>query len=405
MSDPSASDRGQRTRRRRVSRSPWKILAVGTLALVLVLAVAGVVVYQRLDGNITRESITGGLTNRPSKSLDPAQPEDAPQALNILLIGSDTRQGEGNGIDDENPGQRSDTTILMHISADRTFAYGVSIPRDSVVQRPDCIAADGSTLPGALDMWNAAYEDGGTACLVQQTEQLTGVRVDHYVIVDFNGFKQMVDALGGVTICVPEDVNDTTGNIQLDGGTYEVDGQKALDYVRVRYAIGENGDIGRMKRQQTFLASMANKALSVGTLANPAKLYSFLDAATSSVTMDPDLGSLRELTGLARQLRGIGLDNIQFISVPFRTYKPDPNRLVWRTKQADKLWALMREDQPLSGPYTQDVVTAGRGVPGATPSAGASSSASASPGATGSADPSAEESRRAAVAAENGLCS
>ncbi len=199
----------------------------------------------------------------------------------------------------------SDTTILLHVSADRKLAYGVSLPRDAMVERPSCERKDGNgTDPGGLSMFNAAYAVGGPACTIKTVEKLTDIRINHFVVIDFNGFRKMVDALGGVEVCVPKEVNDTTGHIYLPAGTYDVKGQRALDYVRVRHSISENGDIGRMKRQQTFLASMANKAVSAGTLVNPVRLYSFLDAATKSLTTDPGLASIKKLGGLAKSLHG-----------------------------------------------------------------------------------------------------
>ena len=173
-------------------------------------------------------------------------------------------------------------------------------------------------------MFNAAYAVGGPACTIKTVEKLTNIRINHFVVIDFNGFRKMVDALGGVEVCVPKEVNDTTGHIYLPAGTYNVKGQRALDYVRVRHDISDNGDIGRMKRQQTFLASMANKAVSAGTLVNPVRLVKFLDAATKSLTTDTGLSSLNKLGGLAKSLKGIGLDQIQFLTVPFESYAAGP---------------------------------------------------------------------------------
>jgi anionic cell wall polymer biosynthesis LytR-Cps2A-Psr (LCP) family protein len=199
---------------------------------------------------------------------------------------------------------------------------------------------------------------------------------------------------------VPTAVNDTTGHIQLPAGTYTVKGERALDYVRVRHDLGtaQNGDIGRMKRQQTFLASMAHKAVSAGTLANPLRLYKFLDAGTKSLTTDPGLASLKKLVSMGRSFDGIGLKNIQFLTVPFEAYPPDANRLQW-APSASRLWMLMREDKPVGNRFSTAVTTAEttNGKP-ASPSPNPSPSASASP--------SASPSRAAAAerAAENGLC-
>jgi len=390
MSEPTGAERAKAPRKHRV----WKIALATVLALVLVVVVGGFLVYEHLNGNITSLDTTKALgTDRPSayvpKTPTPHQP------LNILLLGSDTRQGKGNHIGGQTPGL-SDTTILLHINATRTAAYGVSIPRDSMVQRPDCLSKDGkTTVPGGLSMFNEAYAIGGAGCTERTVEQLTGIRIDHFVVVDFNGFKHMVDALGGVEVCVPKPVHDDIGHINLKAGTYTVTGEQALDYVRVRHDISANGDIGRMKRQQAFLASMANKAISLGTLSNPVKLYRFLDAATKSLTTDPGLANLQALAGLANQLRGIGLENIQFLTVPFETYQPDPNRLVW-APAAKKLWRRIRLDKPLSHKESRSTISASDQVPG---SPGAISSASPSAGSSPTVSPTKAQQRL-----ENGLC-
>jgi LCP family protein required for cell wall assembly len=325
-------------------------------AMALVVLLGGWAVYGQLSDNITALDTAEVLgTDRPRAFTDESEPKDP---LNILLLGSDTREGQGNGaIGGDTPGL-SDTTILLHLSADRERAYGVSLPRDAMVERPDCLTDDGSTDPGGLSMFNAAYAVGGPGCTQRTVEQLTGIRIDHFVVVDFSGFKHMVDALGGVPVCVPEEVNDDIGNIHLPAGAYEADGDQALDYVRIRHGIGSNnGDIGRMKRQQAFLAAMANKAISAGTLANPVKLYNFLDAATNSLTTDPDLASLKDLAALANQVRGIGLDEISFLTVPWDVYEPDPNRLVW-APEAEQLWDLIRTDERLTPELLEGVTTA-----------------------------------------------
>jgi len=369
-----------------------------TLSVVLVVVLAGgFFVYRHLDKNITSLDVARALgSDRPTEIVDKSAPT---KPLNILLLGSDTREGQGNHIGGETPGL-SDTTILLHISADRKLAYGVSLPRDAMVERPECERKDGDgTDPGGLSMFNAAYAVGGPACTIKTVEELTDIRINHFVVIDFNGFKKMVDALDGVEVCVPKEVNDTTGHIFLPAGTYDVKGQRALDYVRVRHSISENGDIGRMKRQQAFLASMANKAVSAGTLVNPVRLYKFLDAATKSLTTDPGLASLNELGGLSKSLKGIGLDQIQFLTVPFKTYEPDPNRLEW-APAAKRLWYRMRNDLPLNKRLSGDVTTAANGPsPSASPSAGSSPSASPSPS-----ESEAESEAEAVKAAENGLC-
>lgn len=380
-----------------------KAVAVTVAAVLVVVLTGGFFVYRHLNNNITGIDITSALgTDRPTevKQKTPQKP------LNILLLGSDTRQGQTGHIGGDTPGL-SDTTILLHISGDRKLAYGVSLPRDAMVERPSCVRKDGQgTDPGGLSMFNAAYAVGGPACTVKTVEKLTNIRINHFVVIDFNGFRKMVDALGGVEVCVPKEVNDTTGHIYLPAGTYDVKGQRALDYVRVRHSISDNGDIGRMKRQQAFLASMANKAVSAGTLVNPVRLVRFLDAATKSLTTDTGLSSLDKLGGLAKSLKGIGLDHIQFITVPFKTYEPDPNRLQW-APGANRLWYRIRNDMPINKRFADEVTTAaGKPSAGTSPTPSQSPSAGSTPSQGSS--PSQSQSDAAAAAAaraqENGLC-
>ena len=362
--------------------------------LVLVLASAFVIVYKKLEGNINAMPLNLG-NDRPAK---PAV-EGPKQPLNVLVLGSDTR--EGSKIGGESPGL-SDTTILLHLSADRKSAFGVSLPRDAMVERPECDSKDGKKkIPGGLTQFNAAYSIGGPACTIKTVEQLTDIRIDHFVVIDFAGFKEMVNAINGVTVCVPKEVNDNVGHIHLPAGTYKVNGSQALDYVRVRHDIGApNGDIGRMKRQQSFIAAMIEKVVSKGTLANPVRLYKFLDAATKSLTTDTGFAHLTELAALGSSLKDIGLDNIQFITVPNQPYPADPNRLEW-SPDADGVWRKIRFDKPL-GRLSVDAVVPGR-KPGEQP--GGSPTASPSPSGTPSAPdsgPTAAERKQAAQ--EAGLC-
>ncbi len=381
---PRQADKAPMSRKRVV-----QAVAV-SLAVVLVAVLAGgYMVYRHLDSNIQVVDPTKVLgKHRPTVVAKKHVPQ---QPMNILLLGSDTRKGKGNHLGGQTPGL-SDTTILLHLASDRKHAYGVSIPRDSMVDRPSCPRKDGNGVdPGGFSMFNEAFAIGGPACTQKTVEQLTGIRIDHFVVIDFNGFKHMVDALGGVQVCVPEAVHDAVGHINLPAGTYTVKGKQALDYVRVRHVISPNGDIGRMKRQQAFLASMTKKAVSAGTLANPVRLYNFLDAATKSITTDPALGHLSALAALARQFKNIGLANVQFLTTPFKTYVPDPNRLVWAEPGARRLWDRLKNDEPLTKRQSRDVTTAQSPTPAASPSAGTKQAKAA-------------HAHAVEVARENGLC-
>lgn len=331
-----------------------KVLGVTLVVLALTTALTVVFVVRHLNGNLQVVDISTKLQDRPSKVLDEAASDEP---LNILVMGSDTREGAGNAIDQETGSEASDTTILIHVSADRQRAYGISIPRDSMVDRPDC---DLGAIPAEdYVMWNEAFSLGGVACTQQQFEQLTGVFVDHYVVVDFNGFKNMVDAIGGVEVCIPETIDDREHGIYLEAGTREIEGKQALAYVRQRYAVGNGSDIGRMKRQQSFIASMANKVVSARTLTDPVRLFRFLDAATESLRVDPGLQDMPALVGLGTQFKDIGLSKIQFLTIPWMVDPQDPNRVVW-APEADKVWKRIAEDKPLPDRLTTDAISAAK---------------------------------------------
>jgi len=380
------------------------VLLVIVLTQLVVAVVTGLVIsvsYKKLDKNFDEGKPIDHTAKK--KHLIGGDP------LNILVMGSDSRQGAGNDIDGQTDiGERSDTTILVHISADRKTVYGVSLPRDAMVTRPDCTGEDGKTIPGGeLQMFNAAYSLGGPNCTAKQVESLTGIYIDHYVSVDFNGFKDMVDAVHGVTVCIPEDVDDSAHGITFEKGTQELDGQQALNYVRERYVLSANSDIGRMKRQQAFVASMINKVVSAGTLTRPSRVYNFLKAATGSVTTDPGLSSLSKLVNLAWQFRRTDLDNISFITVPFEEYAPDPNRLIW-SDAAKGLWKVILNDEALPKRYKEGVISAddppGTPTGGATGTTGAASgSTTSSPPATGTTS-NGTDSGDEQAADQNGLC-
>lgn len=351
--------RADATRRRTVGR----VIVASLVVLGLVTGLASVYAYVRLNGNIDKVDVDDKIDERLEKKGPEGQ-------LNVLVLGSDTRSGEGNAIDQEAGAGGSDTTVLLHLSADRTRAYAVSIPRDSLVTRPDC-GADNAVSGGEERKWNEAFalgqahdpDGGGPACAVEQVEATTGVPVDYYVVVDFNGFKEMVDALDGVPVCIPEDIEDPDAKIFIEAGEREISGDEALDYVRVRKNIGDESDLGRIKRQQAFMAAMIKKATSRGILARPDKLFAFLDAVTSAV--QTDFESVAQLGGLARQLQSIGLDNVKFLTVPWEYVRPSYD-VVWVEPRATRLWKLLVADEPLPARFTDGSLTAAN-APGADP--------------------------------------
>jgi LCP family protein required for cell wall assembly len=329
-------------------RRLWKRVLTAVAATLTVVLVAGsvsaFVAYRRLDGNITRVRVDNLLGDaRPEKVAEPIEDREA---RNILVMGSDKRSGRhARNVE----GQRSDTTILLHLSADRSNATLVSIPRDSVVDIPMCRREDGGTVPAQSDqMFNVSFAEGGPACTIKTVETLTRIRIDHYVVIDFNGFRDMVNALGGVKVCVPYDVQDPQSHLDLKAGTQTVRGQQALAYVRTRHGLGNGSDLSRIERQQAFLSSMISKVRSTGLLLRPDRLYNFLAAATNSVTTDPDLGSLKAMASLAQDVRDLGTKDVTFVTVPNEAYPEDPNRVQWK-ESADALWTALRFDRPLPG--------------------------------------------------------
>jgi LCP family protein required for cell wall assembly len=379
-------------------RSVLLVIVVTQLVVALVTGLVITVAYKKLDHNFA--------PGKPIEHVAKKKHLIGGDPLNILVMGSDSRAGVGNDIDGQTDiGERSDTTILVHVSADRKTVYGVSLPRDAMVTRPECDGDSGETIPGGeLQMFNAAYSLGGPTCTVKQVESLTGLYIDYYISIDFNGFKDMVDAVHGVTVCIPEDVDDSAHGIVFHAGTQQLDGQQALNYVRERYVLSANSDIGRMKRQQAFIASMVNKVVSAGTLTRPKRVYDFLKAATGSIVTDPGLSSLSKLVNLALQFRKTDLDNISFITVPFQEYEPDPNRLVW-SPEAEGLWQVILEDKPLPKKYKEGVISAAQ-TPGTAAGSGSGSSS-----ASGSGSPSSTTSASTGTttgaeqeADENGLC-
>ncbi|HRI95718.1 MAG TPA: LCP family protein [Nocardioides sp.] len=350
-----------------------------TLGMVSGLSVA--FLYRHFNDNINVVDVGDQLYDRPEK----VKVEGPKEPLNILVMGSDSRDCDGCGVDQE-AGGGSDTTILFHLSADRQSAYGVSIPRDSLVERPDCKSEDGKTIPGGTGaMWNAAYSYGGPACTIQQFEQTTGIPIDNYVVVDFGSFKGMVDAVDGVEVCVPEDIDSSEYGITIPAGTRTLDGKEALAYVRVRHGVGDGSDIGRIKRQQAFIGALVAKVLSSGTLTRFDRLVRFLNAATKGLTTD--IANIKEMAKIGLQFQDIGLKRIRFITVPFVYSTSQPGRVEW-TSDADILWDRILHDKPL-GKLRNGSIGANQ-VPGSGNAAGGTGSASPSDGtgASGGASPS-----------------
>jgi LCP family protein required for cell wall assembly len=315
------------------------VVGLGTLA-------GGVLFYEyrKLSNNISRvDALDLG---------DPSIKNAAKQqnAENFLLIGSDTREGANAGFGNVT-GARSDTTILAHLSPGRDKVLMISFPRDSYVDIPACKKKDGTVSPERQDLFNSAFDSGGPQCTVKAVQKLTGIAVNHYVQVDFTGFQTMVDALGGVSICSPENIYDKDSGLRLHTGDQVLRGQQALAFVRARKTLGDGSDIGRIQRQQRFLGAMVRKASSSRLLFNPIALTRFLDAATKSLTLDRGT-SLRDLKQLGDQLRNLDPRKVTFLTAPIanQDYSPPGTRFKGKVLLDDvaggRLWDSIINDKP-----------------------------------------------------------
>ncbi|MEZ5117185.1 MAG: LCP family protein [Candidatus Nanopelagicales bacterium] len=328
-------------------RRGLRVLA-GTLSVVVLAAsLLGWAASQRYLGKIQQISVFAGLSDRPDAGEG--------EAYNVLLVATDDRTGlsrkERNklNVGHADYGRHTDTMILMHVSSDSGRVTMVSLPRDSLVTIPARTDADGTQHDAQQAKLNAAFAYGGPALTVSTVEQATGVRIDHYMEVDFKGFLRMVDALGGVEVCLPAAAQDEKSGLDLPAGRQTVQGPQALAYVRARY-IDATADIGRIQRQQKFLASMMQKATSAGMLLNPVAFDSFVSAAAESVKTDEGLGS-DQLMELAQRLRGLDPKNVTFMTVPVAEYDHRVDglgsTLLWDDLAATALFAKIRDDQPV----------------------------------------------------------
>lgn len=301
----------------------------------------------RLQGNITSVDVSEQLGGAPGEGDTQITVDEAGsyQPLTVLLMGSDSRSGKDNrgyGSAAEFGGARSDTTILLHVSADRKSAIAVSIPRDTLITLPKC-KIDGKTVGGYEGKFNAAFDIAGPGCTIKAVEEMSGLNIDNFMMVDFGGFKRIVDAIGGVEICLKEDVNDDKSGLNLTKGKHTVKGEEALAFVRARKTLGDGSDTSRIRRQQAFISSLTRKVLSSGTLLNPATMLSLLDAATQSLTADPQLANIDNLRELALSMKDLRPSDIAFVTAPWKPAGDGANVLI-NAKKAAPLWEAIKLD-------------------------------------------------------------
>ena len=325
---------------------PWGLLAsiLGTVVAVAVvssLAIGGYVAY-----NLTHTVQKNAVNIHPGETPAPPPAIGAyPGGFNILIVGDDTREGQGGigaGFDDG--GALNDVTMLLHVSGDHTFATAVSFPRDMVVPHPTC--SKGGASPG-LPM-NTALSYGGLSCVVTVVEAFTGVQIQFAGLITFRGVIEMSDAVGGVNVCVSGNINDKEVGLHLKSGTHNLKGLRALKFLRSRHGVGDGSDLGRISSQQVYLSSLVRKLESSGTLSNPLTVYKIASTATRNMQLSSSLDQLDTMYQIAQALKGIPLDRVQFLQYPGTTggtgiYSGKVQPLL---AQGNALFALIRADKP-----------------------------------------------------------
>lgn len=345
------------------------MLVAGVLGVVLFAGTAGAILYNDITGAVNKSVIdTSHLVASPESSQSETAPkDDTPldsfegRAVNLLVLGTDARVGQGNitGPEDTDESMRADTTLIMHISADRQSATVVSIPRDIWMLIPECQLSDGSVSYEQWGQFNWAFffgSGGGTdsdamagaiACTQRTVEEMTGIAFDGYAVFDFNGFASMIQALGGVEICLEEELYDPEYlAMSFPAGCNVMDGVTAVQFARVRH-VGDGSDMERIQRQQQMVGAIIKTALNTNMLTNMPSLYQFLTATLNSSVISPSLADINTDLGLVSSLKGIDPANIRFVTMPVLTADFNMYRNVPKEPLDTELWASLINDTPL----------------------------------------------------------
>ncbi|KAA0930539.1 LCP family protein [Streptomyces apricus] len=334
-------------RPRRILRWFAMVLAV----LILGTAAAGYLYYRHLNGNIVK-----GKRNSGESGVEKAEPNaDGQTPLNILLLGSDSRNSKENvklGGSKDQVGAKplADVQMLVHVSADRKSAAVVSIPRDTRVKIPECEDPDtGETYPETVNIINSSLQRGGAGCTLATWQNLTGVYIDHWMMVDFGGVVKMADAIGGVEVCVRDNVWDRPlpgvpggSGLKMKAGTKKVKGKQALQWLRTRHAF--ESDLGRAKAQHMYMNSMIRTLKGQNVFTDSGRLTSLAEAATESLEVSEEIGTVKKLYDLAMKLKTVPTDRFTMTTMPTVPDPLDANHLVPKPTDADKVWSMIRND-------------------------------------------------------------
>lgn len=336
--------------RRRPRKKALRYTAWGALGAVLIGGGGVAYAWQHLNGNIQGTDVNAALGHdRPAEQRD--------GSMNILLLGSDSRAGThgryGSGVS----GARADTAMVLHVDKTHEKASVVSIPRDTMVERPQCAQSHGGGAAGAQQaMFNSSYQVGGPACTVKTVEKMSGLRMNHYLEVDFKGFRKLIDELGGVDITTRKAIKDHNSGLSLTAGKHTLKGEEALALVRTRHGVGDGSDLGRIQLQQAFIKALIHRADTVDPLSDPAKSYDLADTATKTISADSDLASADKLLGLAKELKGISPDRTDMVTMPVTYDARDAGRVLPLDKASHQVWNALRQDRPIPDSATRESV-------------------------------------------------
>ncbi|WP_405598485.1 LCP family protein [Streptomyces sp. NBC_01410] len=337
---------GRRKRKQPKSRKKKALLWTGgVMAFVVVAGAVGTyLVYRHFDSNLNTVDVTGAGSDGFKKD----------QAVNILIIGTDKRSGAGNdGYGDKNSVGHADTTILFHVSKDRTNATALSIPRDLITDIPDCQTktTEGSKVIGGTTKTrfneSLGQEGRDPGCTMRTVKALTGVTVDHFMMADFNAVKTMTSAVGGVEVCLAKDIKDKDSKLNLPAGKHVIEGEQALAFVRTRHSVGFGGDLSRIEIQQQFLSSLIRKMKSSDTLSSPTKMWDLAEAATKALTVDTGIGKISRLRDLGLELKKVNPQNITFATVPV-VDNTDGATVLLNESKAKPLFSMIQNDTSLT---------------------------------------------------------
>ncbi|MFD4699616.1 LCP family protein [Streptomyces niveus] len=350
---------GTRARSRRGKRRILLWVSSALALLLLGTAGAGYLYFRHLDSKLKKEDLT--LGDKPMADHKVNSAGQTP--LNILLIGSDARDSKANqdlgGAKETFGGlPLADVQMLLHVSADRSNMSVVSMPRDTMLKMPKCTNTEtGKVYPASTGdvQTNESLGRGGPGCTVATWYELTGIPIDHFMMIDFAGVVSMADAIGGVPVCVTENIHSRNAEgkgsgLKLKKGESVIQGEQALQWLRTRYGFEDGSDLARTHAQHMYMNSMVRELRKGAKLTDPGKLMSLAEAATDALTVDKGIDGVNKLYGLAEELKKVPTNRITMATMP-NVYGTgaQSGRVFPKPGDADQLFTMVRDDVPLDG--------------------------------------------------------